>query len=86
MARVGREDHQAISTFVLNQHIRAHYSPPELTKDDYKMDLSHDIFNTLQSVGFPHQTHRDLCKSLGYGNVDVRLIERSVRCLLERPF
>ena len=48
--------------FVSNQHIKAHYSPPDLTKDDYKMDLSDDIFSTLQSVGFPHQSSRDLCK------------------------
>lgn len=60
LARVAKEDHRAISSFVQNQNIRAHYSPPEITQDDLKMDMSNDIFNTLHTVGFPHQTTRDM--------------------------
>ncbi|XP_067931269.1 carbohydrate-responsive element-binding protein-like isoform X2 [Watersipora subatra] len=58
--RVGRDGQDTINTFVQNQRIRAHYSPPEISRDEYHMDLSDDLFNTLQSSGFPYQTNRDL--------------------------
>ena len=54
LARVAEQDQSSISSFIKNQHIRAHYSPPDLTQEDYKMDMSDDIFSTLNNAGFPH--------------------------------
>lgn len=79
LARVAEHGQKVISSFVKNQKIVAHDSPPDLTTADYKMDLTDDIFSTLQSVGFPHQTSRD------FRMYDLSQIILKRHSTLERP-